>query len=75
MSQVGGAGKKSTSLLYKEIEKIEFLSDQRKTKKTKNNETNLMLTEVMQVPTILKFWILLILNYSLKILNLQINAN
>ena len=71
-SQVGSAGKNSTSPLYSKTTKTEKSFDEKKTiKKAKIMKWS----QVTQVLIMLKLWILLILNYSLKIFNLQLEIN
>ena len=64
VSQVSGAVKKSTSPLYTEKTILETLFDETKTISNAEITRDVMLIKVKQVLIMLKFWILLILNYT-----------
>ena len=74
VSQVSasGAGKNSNSSLNSKTNKSEGFWMKKKMKKSQNDHTAI---KVMRVLIMSKFWILLIFNYILKILNQKLKIN
>ena len=69
--QVDGSVKILPVLYVVKRQNLNFLLRNNDYKKKKQKQNHLMLIKVFQVFIKLKFWILLILNYSLKLLNQQ----